>query len=395
MILRALALGIFGGVITGLIPGIHVNLLSVILLTTSPLLLVHVSPIILCVGIISMAITHTFLDAIPSVFLGAPDTETVMHVLPGHKLLLEGKGYEAVKLTVIGSLLCLILGLLLVPVLWNLFPFLYDVVQPFIGLLLLGNVLFLLCKEKEKFWGIFIFSSSGILGLLVLNSFISQPLFPLLSGLFGTSSLVLALFSNSSLPKQYVTDMISLPSLEMIKSLGAGTISGGLVSLLPGMGSAQAAILSNVFVKINHEYAYLVLVGGINTVNFLLSLVTFATLSKARNGAVLVILALLEEGGLAITLLFLCVGLVAGGAASLLALLISKQAVVVVEKVPYKLMSFLVLVFIVLMVIVFSGIPGFIVLFVATALGMLAPLLGVGRHHAMGCLLVPVMLFFL
>ena len=83
----------------------------------SPLLLNYTSPLGLAVFIISMSITHTFLDSIPSIFLGAPDADMAMAILPGHQLLLEGRGFEAVKLTVIGSLLCLLLGILIVPVL--------------------------------------------------------------------------------------------------------------------------------------------------------------------------------------------------------------------------------------------------------------------------------------
>ncbi|MCK5636088.1 MAG: tripartite tricarboxylate transporter permease, partial [Thermoplasmatales archaeon] len=35
--------------------------------------------------------------------LGAPEADTALSVLPAHQLLLEGKGYEAVALSAIGS----------------------------------------------------------------------------------------------------------------------------------------------------------------------------------------------------------------------------------------------------------------------------------------------------
>ena len=108
-ILLAIILGITAGTITGLIPGIHVNLISIILISLSPTLLGYTNVLVLSCFIIGMAVTHSFLDSIPSIFLGAPDSDNVLIVLPGHKLLLEGKGYEAVKLTIVGSLICLIL----------------------------------------------------------------------------------------------------------------------------------------------------------------------------------------------------------------------------------------------------------------------------------------------
>ena len=101
-VILAVLIGCLAGCITGLIPGIHVNLISMLLISMSGYLLGMTDPISLAVFIISMAITHTFLDSIPSVFLGAPDADMALGVLPGHRLLLEGKGYEAVKLTVIG-----------------------------------------------------------------------------------------------------------------------------------------------------------------------------------------------------------------------------------------------------------------------------------------------------
>ena len=102
-IILALGLGILAGTFTGLIPGIHTNTLAVILLA----LLGYLSSIpvlVLAVFLISMVITHSFLDFIPSIFFGAPEPATALSVLPGHNLLLKGEGYKALKLTVIGGL---------------------------------------------------------------------------------------------------------------------------------------------------------------------------------------------------------------------------------------------------------------------------------------------------
>ena len=97
-ILLAIILGCIAGTFTGIIPGIHVNLLSLIILSFSTYLLGITTPLIIAVFIISIALTHTFVNAIPSIYLGAPDSDTALSVLPGHKLLLKGLGHEAVKL---------------------------------------------------------------------------------------------------------------------------------------------------------------------------------------------------------------------------------------------------------------------------------------------------------
>ena len=86
-ILLAVLLGLLAGTVTGLIPGIHVNLVSLLALTFSPYLMQYTTPVSMAVCIISMSVTHSFLDFIPCLFLGAPDSDTALSILPGHKLL--------------------------------------------------------------------------------------------------------------------------------------------------------------------------------------------------------------------------------------------------------------------------------------------------------------------
>ncbi|MBU2099722.1 tripartite tricarboxylate transporter permease, partial [Candidatus Micrarchaeota archaeon] len=92
-------LGCVAGIFTGLIPGIHMNTVSVSLIYLMP------EKQELIYFIIPMSVVHTFLDFIPSVLFGAPEEETFLSILPGHKMLLEGKGLTAIKITVLGGLI--------------------------------------------------------------------------------------------------------------------------------------------------------------------------------------------------------------------------------------------------------------------------------------------------
>src|SRR3990167_5074201 len=116
-IIIAISLGCLMGIITGLTPGLHINLVALILFSISPILLGYTNVVAVASFIIAMSITHTFTDFISSTYLGAPADDTALAVLPAHRMLLEGMGHEAVKLTVIGSLLCLIIVVLLSPLL--------------------------------------------------------------------------------------------------------------------------------------------------------------------------------------------------------------------------------------------------------------------------------------
>ena len=398
-LLIAILLGISAGIVTGLIPGIHINLVSILLLSVSAYFLNITSPLVLACFVIAMSITHTFLDSIPSIFLGAPDPDMALSVLPGHKLLLEGKGYEAVKLTVIGSLLCLILTILIIPFMIPFVPQLYSFIQPYMGHILIFVVAYMILKESglnKKVLGLLVFVVSGILGLIVLNTpNLSQPLLAMLSGLFGVSTLVTSLNDNVEVPKQTITDSIKIPKLNTIKALGAAVFSGSLTGMMPGLGAAQAAVLGMQIVGNVGPYAFMILIGGINTVNFLFSLVTLYTLQKARNGAVVAVLEIVKSIDLTDLIVLISCAAIAGGIATFLAMFITKGFSNIISKINYKIVCISIILLISILVLIFNGPLGILILITSTALGIIPPQLGIKRSLSMGCLLLPVILFFM
>lgn len=398
-IIAAVLAGCLAGIVTGLIPGIHINLVSLLLVSISGYFLGFTSPIVLGVFIISMSVTHTFLDTLPSVFLGAPDADTALAVLPGHRLLLEGRGYEAVKLTVIGSLFSLLLTIIIIPFLIPLIPLIYTFIQPYMGYILILVCLFMVLKEtgvNKKFWGFYVLIISGILGMIVLNlPNLGQPLFPMLSGLFGVSILLTSLNNKVEIPKQRITEMIKVPKGKTIKALAAATFSGSLTGIFPGLGAAQAAIIAMQLVGRIGMYAFLILIGGINTVNFVFSLATFYTINKARNGAIVAVMEILKSININELIIFLGTALLAGGIATILALEITKGFASIITKVNYRILCLSVISFISILVLYFSSWLGLLILIVSTAIGLVPNLIGVKRSLSMGCLLLPVILFFI
>ena len=398
-VLLSIAAGCFFGIITGLTPGVHVNLVSVLLVSISGYLLGFLSPLSLGVFIVAMGITHTFLDAVPSIFLGAPDPDMALAVLPGHRLLLEGRGYEAVKLTVIGSLLGLIGTVILIPFIIPFLPLIYSYIEPWMGWILIVVVVYMVLKEgkfKKIFGASFVFLLSGVLGIIVLGwPNLEQPLFPMLSGLFGISTLLLSLKDKVEIPKQYVTEGIKVKLGSNVKAVSGAVVTGSLAGLMPGLGSAQSAIIAMQFLGNIGNYAFLILVGGINTVNFTFSLAALYTLGKARNGAIVAVMEILKSIGLTELIVFIAAALIAGGIATFLTLYISKVFAHVITKVNYQYLCLGVITFVTAMVVYFSGLYGLFVLVTSTAVGMIPALIGVKRSMAMGCLLLPVILFFM
>ena len=149
-----------------MVPGMHVNTLSLLLLSSYAMvqnvlravcnflgLDAALVPLLFAVLLTSAAVVHSFVDFVPSIFLGAPDESNVLSILPGHRLLLAGKGLEAVNCAAIGSLIGALIAILLVVPIEIIMrpPFGIDEVlmktAPFI---LLGTSLLLILSEKNS-----------------------------------------------------------------------------------------------------------------------------------------------------------------------------------------------------------------------------------------------------
>lgn len=391
----AILIGILFGCFTGITPGIHINLVSLLILSSSPLLLKFTSPLILSILIISMAITHTFLDAIPAVFLGAPDPDQILSVLPGHKLLLEGKGYEAVALLTIGSLISLISVAALTPLMLVYVKDFYALIQKYIGYLLILACIILIFKEKkERFFAIFTFLLAGILGLAVFNLNLKDPLLPLLSGLFGLSGLLLSINDKVKIPYQFQVFPV-IEKLLCLKAILISVISSGFCSFLPGLGPSQAAILGSSFTKNLGNKGYLVLNGGMNTVNMFISIIALFTINKARNGAIVILSKIIKTLTLENLIVFVAVSLIVAGLASILTLFFAKKFSQWITKINYKYLCLSIILLIIFIVFIFTGFLGLFVLLISTSIGLIPALKGFGRNHLMGCLLLPVILYFM
>src|SRR3989338_8851535 len=103
-IITLLIIGILIGIITGLLPGIHINLIAALLISNLPALS-FLSPLSIISLIVGMSLSHVIHDFIPSVFLGLPGEESFLAVLPGHKLLLQGLGLQAVNFLLVGAII--------------------------------------------------------------------------------------------------------------------------------------------------------------------------------------------------------------------------------------------------------------------------------------------------
>lgn len=394
-IIITVVLGVIVGICTGVTPGLHVNMVSLLLLSFSPLLLQFTSPIVLGAFIISLAMTQTFLDALPATYLGAPDESQALNVLPAHRMLLKGEAHNAIVYNTIGSLGCVILGIILFP----FFIFSMNAIYPFIkgimGYLLALIMLFMIGKEKKWLLSLAAFFMAGALGLIVFSiPTLKQPLFPLLSGMFGFSLLIVSLKDKTKIPAQDTAKPLTISNKNISKSVSAATGMGFISAFLPGFGNSQAAIVATNVVGDIGDEGFLALVGGLNTASMLLSISAAYILDKARNGAIVVVNEIIGKIGFSEMMLFLGVALIASGLGAIFALLLSKVFAKYIVKINYAKLIMGILATIILMTFYFDGFLGLLILATSTAIGLVAAHWGIGKNHLMGCLILPVILFF-
>jgi putative membrane protein len=389
--------------------------------------------LIVASAIVATSMAHTFLDFIPSTFLGAPEAETALSVLPAHGMLLEGNGYRAVFLSAVGSFGAIVTGcVLMVPyrLLVNEPVNGYALLKEVMVWVLMGVVVLMLVTETKKVpykpvrdkegalhWeegkfsqilgvgaAFLLFLTAGILGMIALDLRISSPLglpstalFPLLSGLFGTSTLLESLRGGASVPQQRIEKM-TLDPKEAVSSITTGGIAGSVVGFLPGMSGGVATVIAMIFRKDPKPTSVILTLSAINTANSFFVLSALFLILRPRSGAAIVVNELVEvsEWGGALPpvelALLMMSALIASCLGFFLTLTLGARLANIMPRIPYGRLAWGIIGFIIVMVLAFTGPLGLLVLAVSTSIGMIAPLTGIRRSHAMGVLLLPVIL---
>jgi len=436
-------LGVSAGVLTGLLPGFHVNNVAVILLSVSS----GIAPffgflsgygfssetvfILISVFILSCSISHTFLDCIPSTFLGAPDPDTALSVLPAHSLLMEGRGYEAVSLSAIGSYGAILFCFLL------FFPLRFVIGTPLEGYNLLKEIMVfvliavsilmiatekgrIIVHKKEKngwfpsimgmLFAVFVFFLSGVFGLIILDMNMSSPvglsssvLFPALAGLFGMPTLIASLKSKPVIPRQNISEPVfdKFGKKPSFLSIVSGSVMGVLVSIVPGITSAVGTVLAMNVRGESDKKQTIITLSAVNTACAFFIVIVMFIILRARSGAALAMMNLItvsewKDVSPPWVLFYLLIAILFAGFLSyLLTLKIGKSFAKSFDKIPYLLMIKSTILLVTLLVFLFTGFIGVLVLFIATFIGLLPVEWGIRRSHCMGVLLIPVILYFL
>jgi putative membrane protein len=356
-----------------------------------------------------MSISHSMIDFIPSMFLGVPEEGTVLSILPGHYLMLQGRGREAIRLVTIGGFGSLIVTIILLPLFAILIPPIYGVIRPYIYLILVLAVFYMIKRLNKNLylmlWSTFLFFSSGIVGWIMLNTPISTnvSLLTIFSGLFGVSTLIYSLTQNAVIPSQDTFHNFKI-NKKVLRGIFAGGIAGSILGFLPGMGPAQGSILAQELsgggdIGENRE-GFLVAMSGVNVSDALFSLIAIYLIGNPRSGIAVYIDKLIQNFDLNYLLLFVFVSLVAVSLSVFFCLKLGDLLIIYLNEIDYSILSKLVILFMSILVIIFALIENanilyiLLVYFTSISLGLIPHYIGVNKSNLMGVLILPAIIIY-
>ena len=383
------------GTASGLLPGLHANNFALLLAAAAPAL--DAPPLALGCAMLAAGLVHTFLDVVPALALGVPDAAMAASALPAHRLVIEGRGREALRLSVVGSGLAVVLAVPVAVPLTAAMEVAYPTLRDWLPVVVLGVVLALLWTEntwRARAAGVVSVALATGLGSVALDATPTGPLpaggilAPLFAGLFGAPILVDAL-DGGGVPPQ--TDArIALNRRGTGAAALAGTGAGAAVGYLPGVSAGVASTLALPLLGGDDPAReYLVATSGANTATAVFALFAFTALGTPRSG---VLVAMADVGvPAALPTLLVVVG-VAAAVGTLGVLVLGDVALRFVGRVDQRALVVGVLAGLVTLSWGFAGGTGLVAFGAATVVGFVPTRLGCRRVHLMGVLVGPLAL---
>ena len=415
MVIVSSLLGALAGIVTGVVPGIHVNTVTALLLAGSvSCASLGIDYSYLLAFTCALAISHTFFDVVPGLFLGIPGDETFA-LLPGHELVKQGKGNLAIRLSVTGSAGGLVIGVATIVALLafgNVIGAVEDAIGPWMFWILLVVSALLIVTDSPRGWSLIVFLISGLLGLLVFGTPLVaggldapiNALFPALAGLFGVAGLLFAIATAGPRSRQPQPADSRNPNVAAVAGPSLrGGFAGLIVGLLPGLGAANAATLLLLLEqwlgrrvsRDDQVRGYLVTTSSLNTAEALFAIAALYLIGRSRSGASIaveqVLGGIVSQSDLLLIVIFMTL---AGMIAAAILWLMGRSIASWVRAADEIGLNWGVVAFLSTLTLLLLGLGGLVILVCATAVGLVPLLFKVRRAQLMGFFLVPTMLFY-
>lgn len=386
--------GIALGTASGLIPGLHANNMALLLAGLAPS--IPGPPLSVGMAMLSAGVVHTFLEIVPALALGVPDPAMAVAALPGHRLVLEGRGREALRISALGSGIAVVLAAPLAVPVTRLMTILWPTLRANLSIVLLTVVGILLLTERglaSMAVGAFAFFTSALLGIATLDLSPAAPLAaggvlaPLFAGLFGAPVLVDAIGGEGVPPQDSPTISLSKGGLSGLS--GLGTIAGAIVGYVPAVSSAVAATLALLAVPGRYgARGFIVTTSGVNTANTIFALFALVALGAPRTG----VLVAVDTAGVPLSVPHLLVAVVLSAAAGfVLVVTLGDRYLLAIGRLNPTRLSVAVLLGLGVIGYLFAGLIGVGCYIAAAIIGLVPARFHARRVHLMGVLIGPIL----
>jgi putative membrane protein len=385
--------GIGLGTISGLVPGLHANNMALLLAGVAPSIpgpTLYVGMAMLAAGVV-----HTFLDVVPSMAIGVPDPAMAAAALPGHRLVLEGRGREALRLSALGSGLAVVFAAPLAVPMTRAMTAVWPAIRANLSVVLAAVAVLLILTERgvvAKVVAAIAFGTSAALGLATLDLSPAAPLeaggmlAPLFAGLFGAPVLVDAIGGGGVPPQDDPAVSLSKPGIGGLAAVG--TVAGAVVGYVPAVSSAVAATVALLAVPGRYgARGFIVATSGVNTANTIFALFALLALGSPRTG----VLVAVDEVGVPLSLPHLLGAVVVAAAAgTVLVVTLGDRYLATVGRLDATRLSVIMLVGLAGLAFLFAGVVGVAVYVAATVVGLVPARFRARRANLMGVLMGPI-----
>jgi putative membrane protein len=362
---------------------------------------------------------YAVVNTVPGIFFSAPDDSTLFVVLPGQKYLMERRGFEAAVLAGLGSLGGIAVLALLSPVAARVLPALRAILQPHLAWILAAVIAYMLMSEWPKgtdraptpwgklaeAWtslaaGLATFLLSGLLGLIlsyrspvpVTASY--QGLLPAFVGLFAVPWIVQNLLARVEVPPQHASVSVDVTPGQVARGVAAGAMGGLFAAFFPVVTGGIGGFLAGHATAQRDDRLFIVSQGASKVVYYVGGFLLFFVpgLHLTRGGMAWMLSTLFSAHRPATYFLATAAVVLAGGVSFFMLLGLSRGAVALLDRLPYRTVSLITLGVLLVIVVGVTGLGGLLVCLVATGIGLIPVLWGSRRMNGMGVLLLPITL---
>lgn len=190
----------------------------------------------------------------------------------------------------------------------------------------------------------------------------------------------------------------------ILRGIFAGGIAGSVLGFLPGMGPAEGSVIARQLsgggdAEKNRE-GFLVAMSGVNVSDALFSLVAIYLIGNPRSGIAVYVEMILQSFNFNYLMFFVFVSLLSVSLAVFLCLKLGDIVSESIEKINYRRLSCIVIVFMSFLVILFTVMDHsnlfylLLVYVTSVALGLLPHYLEVNKSNLMGVLILPAIIIY-